>query len=46
MLIPIAEITPISDYGREKCPFNCAECKYFNGISLGEIDCDLEEETE
>lgn len=44
MLITVSEITPVSDYGRDGCPFNCAECVYFNGLLCGEIDCGLEEE--
>ena len=44
MLIEVGEINPITDYGRKACPFNCAECAYFNGLLFGKIDCGLEEE--
>lgn len=43
-MITVAQITPVSDFGRESCPFNCAECVYFNGLLEGEIDCGLDEE--
>ena len=46
MLIKISEITPVTDYGRETCPYNCAECSYFRGLLCDEIDCGLEEEPE
>lgn len=44
MLIPVGEITPVSDYGRKDCPAECSECEYFNGLLFGEINCGLEEE--
>lgn len=47
-IIPCSEITPISDYGRSQCCFNCAECEYFGGLTGEapdlEIYCNLEEE--
>lgn len=46
MIITVAQITPVSDFGREECPFNCVDCVYFNGLLDGEIDCALPEKDE
>ena len=44
MLIQIAEIVPISDNGREECPFNCIDCPYNGGVIGDEIECLLPDE--
>lgn len=45
MYISIAEITPVTDYGRKDCPYNCADCIYFDGIVFGDmVRCNLAED--